>query len=115
MELTIVHYRYLLTIYQLSREMLDVGATELAQRLSVTKPSVTSMLGILMDRGLLVRERYGKIYLTGDGVLLARKFEKRVETVKSRIPSMGFGLTVEETDAVAYGLVALLPERCLET
>ncbi len=114
MELTETHLRYLLTIYELAQTTPDVGAAGVARALNVTKPSVTRMLGILMDKGLLVRERYGKIYLTDTGFLLAKGFRRRVEALKERIPAMALELTEEELLNTACLLAASLPEHALK-
>ena len=110
MELTDTHYRYLLTIYELSRTTLDVGAASVARAMQVSKPSVTRMLKVLMDKGLLVKERYGKIYLTDRGVLLAKKLSDRVGRLKERIPKMELELTEEELGKLAGAMAAVLPE-----
>lgn len=110
MELTNAHLRYLLTIYELGQNVLDVCAAEVAKAMGVSKPSVTRMLGIFMERGLLVRERYGKIYLTDTGVLLARRYSKRVELLCARIPAMKLALTEDETMALACLLATELPD-----
>lgn len=111
MGLTETHLRYLLTIYDLGRTTPDVGAVEIAKALGVSKPSVTRMLGVLMDRGLLVRERYGKVYLTDTGFLLARDFKKKVERLRGLIPQMGLALSEEELLDAACVLAAALSER----
>lgn len=114
MELTEAHLRYLQAIYDCSRQTLEVSPAAVAQALKVSRPSVTRMLGILMDKGYLVREPYGKIYLTDRGVLLARKFSKRTEELQSRIPRMGLHLSAEEIAQTACQLAAILPESCWE-
>jgi len=114
-QLTQTHLRYLLAIYDLGRGKPDVGAAELAKVLAVSKPAVTRMLGILMDRGLLVRERYGKIYLTDTGYLLARDFKCKVERLNGLIPGMGLDLTEEEQQETAYLLAAALPEHVFKS
>lgn len=111
MELTETHLRYLLAIYDLGRITPDVGAVEIAKVLHVSKPSVTRMLGILMDKKLLVRERYGKIYLTDTGFLAARDFKRKVERLQALIPQMGLELTEEERLDAACSLAAVLPEH----
>ena len=58
MEWTCTHLRYLLAIYTLSQKAPNVGAAAVARALGVSCPSVTRMLGILTQRGLLERERY---------------------------------------------------------
>ena len=96
-ELREAHLRYLLAIYELGRNDPNVGTQAVAKALNCSKASVTKMAGILMDMGLLVRERYGKIYLTDTGFLLAKDMLRCVEVIHGRLPAMGFDLTEEET------------------
>ncbi len=111
MELTQTHLRYLMVIYERMQSKLDVSAVDVAKSLGVSKPSVTRMLGNLMDKNLLIRERYGKIYLTDTGFLTARDYTRCVYAVKERVPGMGWMLTAEETLETACLLAANLPER----
>lgn len=113
MKLTSAHLRYLLTIYEISRGNQDVGLTEIARRIKVTKPSATRMLNILMARRLIVRERYGKVYLTDSGFLAARKFQRKTELLRERVPQLGFSLTPEETFEAALALAEVLPDSIL--
>lgn len=112
--LTAAHFRYLMTIYDLSRSMLDVSAVEIAKALHVTKPSVTRMSAVLMDKGFLVRKRYGKIYLTDAGFLAARNFKCRALQLQTLLPKLGLDLTEEESFDLSCLLAASLPERALE-
>ncbi len=104
------HLRYLYAIYELSKTMPDVGCAALAKALDVTKPSVTWMLDALMEKHLIVKKRYGKIYLTDDGYLLARDFDRRVELLAARIPLMGLALTKDETHAAARAMAEAVPQ-----
>lgn len=113
--LTETHLRYLMAIYDLGRTTPDVGAAEIAKTLRVSKPSVTRMLGNLMDRGLVVRERYGKVYLTDTGFLLTKNLKRNMELLQTLIPKMELDLTEEELSDASYLLAAALPDRVFET
>lgn len=115
MEWTCTHLRYLLTIYTLSQKTPNVGAAAVARALQVSCPSVTRMLGVLAQRGLLERERYGKIHLTDQGMVLARTFSQKVTLVETRLPRMGLALTEEELYQAACLLAAALPDHVLDT
>ena len=95
MELTQTHLRYLLAIYDLAQTTPGVSAGDVSKVLAVSKPSVTRMMGLLMERGLLVRERYGKVFLTDAGVLAARDYQGRMERLRELIPKMGLSLSEE--------------------
>lgn len=111
-ELREAHLRYLLAIYELGRNDPDVGIQAVAKSLNCSKASVTKMMAILMDMGLLVRKRYGKIYLTDTGFLLAKDMLRCVEVVHERLPAMRFDLTEEETRDFVRAMVVNLPEHC---
>ena len=72
MQLTAAHLRYLLAIYEVSRTHLDISSRSIAEKLGVTKPSVVRILNLLMEQGMIVKEYYGKIYLTDRGIWVAK-------------------------------------------
>ena len=111
-ELREAHLRYLLAIYELGKSTPDVGTQAVAKALNCSKASVTKMMATLMDMNLLVREKYGKIYLTDTGFLLAKDMLRCVEVICDRLPAVGFDLTREETAALARAIVLSLPEHC---
>ena len=111
-ELREAHIRYLLAIYELGKSNPDVGIQAVAKTLNCSKASVTKMMGVLMDMGLLVRERYGKIYLTDTGFLMAKDLFRCVEVIRERLPAMNFDLTAEETADLIQAIVVNLPEHC---
>ena len=51
----------------------------------------------------MVRERYGKIYLTDSGFLLAKDMLRCIELIHERLPAMGFDLTEEEAQTCSMG------------
>ena len=111
-ELREAHLRYLLAIFELGKDTPDVGIQDVAKTLRCSKASVTKMMGILMDMGLLVREKYGKIYLTDTGFLLAKDLLRCVEVLRERFPKLGLDLTAEEAQDLIHTMVANLPEHC---
>ena len=113
-ELREAHLRYLLAIYELGKSTPDVGTQAVAKALNCSKASVTKMMATLMDMNLMVREKYGKIYLTDTGFLLAKDMLRCVEVICDRLPAVGFDLTREETAALARAIVLSLPEHCRE-
>lgn len=112
--LTAAHARYLLAIYDLARAMPDVSTVELARALGVTKPSVTRMSAVLMEKGYLVRKRYGKLYLTDTGFLAARDFKRKALRLLALLPRLGLDLTEEEGFELSCLMAAFLPERAME-
>lgn len=114
MELTAAHLRYLLAIYALARARSQVVAVDVSKTLGVSKPSVTRMLGVLRERGLLLQERYGKISLTEEGRRLAAAYDGCVRCLGARLEETGLDLTEEERTGLACLLAASLPARTRE-
>ena len=111
-ELREAHLRYLLAIYELGKSTPDVGTQAVAKALNCSKASVTKMMATLMDMNLLVREKYGKIYLTDTGFLLAKDILQCIELIRERLPALGFDLTEEEVRDFVRTMVVNLPEHC---
>lgn len=111
MEISSAHLRYLVAIYEISQKMPDVRSSSVASRMQVSKASVARMLCTLMKKQLIVKERYGKIYLTDRGFLFARDFDRKVRLLTERIPRMGLELTGEEMNAAACAMAAAFLER----
>lgn len=111
MELTSAHLRYLLAIYEVSQTHLDISSRSIAEKLGVTKPSVVRVLNLLMERGMIVKEYYGKIYLTDRGIFVAREVKKQLDEVLAHFPPVEEALTDEERFTAALALTAALPER----
>lgn len=101
MTLTDTNLRYLLAIYHLAKTMPEVTPLAVAQAMGVTKPSVTSILSCLMKHDVIVRKRYGKVYLTDRGVLYARYYDDLLEG----------DFTTEEKEDAALAMAAALPAR----
>ncbi|MBP3508394.1 metal-dependent transcriptional regulator [Oscillibacter sp.] len=112
MELRKSHLRYLLVIYELGRIKPDTGIADIAKALDCSKASVTNMMSNLMEMGLLVRERYGKVYLTDTGFLLAKGLFRCVTELQERLPALGLDLAPEDAGRLAHTIVLDLPESC---
>ena len=111
MELTSAHLRYLLAIYEVSRTHLDISSRSIAEKRGVTKPSVVRIMNLLMDRGMIVKEHYGKIYMTDRGIWVAKQVDQELETILSHFPPVSGELTEEEKLAAALAMTSALPER----
>mgnify|MGYP000770682371 CR=1 FL=1 len=83
----------------------------IAEKLGVTKPSVVRVMNLLMERGMIVKEYYGKIYLTDRGIFVAREVRKQLDEVLAHFPPVEAELTDEERLTAALALTAALPER----
>lgn len=70
---------YLEAIGYLSKENPEVGVTEISDELDVKKPSVTSAVKRLREKGLVEHETYGPVLLTKKGKRLADEVSRRHE------------------------------------
>lgn len=114
MELSPAHLRYLLAIYEAARTQRDISSRTIAERLGVTRPSVARALGQLMERGMIVKAHYGKIYLTDRGSFVARRVQQQLDSVLENFPPLALDaalLTDQEKRQAALALAAALPER----
>lgn len=111
MELTSAHLRYLLAIYEISRIHLDISSRSVAEKLGVTKPSVVRILNLLMERGMIVKEHYGKIYLTDRGLWVAKQVSRELDTILDHFPPVEGDLTGEEKLNAALAMTSALPDR----
>jgi DtxR family Mn-dependent transcriptional regulator len=105
--------RYLLAVYRLSREKQPVPLTDAADALRVRKSSAYEMFDLLVSRGLVVRERGGKLALTENGSAAAERIEARLEALTVLLGSLRLGLTSAELAQAALALAAAMPERDL--
>ena len=111
MELTAAHLRYLLAIYDVSRTHLDISSRSIAEKLGVTKPSVVRIMNLLMERGMIVKEHYGKIYMTDRGIFVAKEVNAQLEQILAHFPPVEEKLTEEERFTAALAMTSALPER----
>ncbi len=73
---------YLEAIYLLEKKQKGVRLTDVAQMLSVSKPSVNKALELMMQSSLVEKEKYSLIYLTPKGNKKAQEIIFRHQTIK---------------------------------
>ncbi|MBW1714928.1 MAG: metal-dependent transcriptional regulator [Deltaproteobacteria bacterium] len=74
---------YLEAIYNLSQEKKVVRVKDIAKRLGVKMPTVTSMLKSLGERGMIDHEKYEYLELTGKGSDIGSEIDQRHQTLKA--------------------------------
>lgn len=111
MELTSAHLRYLLAIYEVSQTHLDISSRSIAEKLGVTKPSVVRIMNLLMEHGMIVKEHYGKIYMTDRGIWVAKQVDQELKTILDHFPPVSGALSDEERFTAALAMTSALPER----
>lgn len=103
--------RYLFAIYSISQTKMIVSSMEVAKALDVTKPSVARVLESLMRRGLVVKERYGKIYLTDRGAFTVHYYQQILEKILRQFPELPFPVSETQRELAAYAMAAALPDE----
>ncbi|WP_072385461.1 manganese-binding transcriptional regulator MntR [Hyphomicrobium sp. CS1BSMeth3] len=93
---------YVELIADLIDEMGEARLVDLAQRLGVSKPTVSHALARLQRDGLVKSERYRSIFLTLKGRKLAISSRERHITVREFL--MALGVDAETADADAEGI-----------
>ena len=68
---------YLETIYNLAREKRAIRVKDIAKRLGVKMPTVTSMLKVLNEKKLIDYEKYEYIELTKKGSNVGQEIDRR--------------------------------------
>lgn len=75
--ITSVMEDYLEAIFDLDREKKTIRVKDIAKKMDVKMPTVTSMLKTLNDRGLVHYEKYEYVELTRDGASVGREMHRR--------------------------------------
>lgn len=70
---------YLETIYDLDLDKRAIRVKDIARRLNVKMPTVTSMLKILSERGLINYQKYEYVELTDQGTSVGKEMHRRHE------------------------------------
>ena len=91
---------YLETIYLLQKDNDGVKAIDIANKLKVSKPSVTNAMNRLKNDGYVSKEHYGIIKLTESGLDYARKIYNRHQLLTDfLVQSLEVDLEVAEKNA----------------
>ncbi len=74
---------YLEAVYNLSQEKRVVRVKDIAKKLGVKMPTVTSMLKTLSEKGMIDHEKYEYLELTGKGSDIGSQIDQRHQTLKT--------------------------------
>lgn len=112
-KITSANIKYLTAIYKLDKNAKGVKCVDIAKNLSVTKPSVHSMIKLMEEMNLVYKPRYGMVFLTDEGKRLAIKFEKHFVTISSYfLNNLCFDKSLSET--AAYALMSEIPQGSID-
>jgi len=90
---------YLEVVYDLIETKGYARASDIAERLDVKPPSVTSMIKKLDDMGLVVYERYRGLKLTDKGKQMARFSRQKHSTITKFLQVLGVREKIAALDA----------------
>lgn len=90
---------YTEAIYELEKKNGLARVTDISNRLSVSKPSVTEALSILKEKGIIIYSPYKPINLTPKGKSLAKKIKKKHDILRDFLEKI---LKVESEKAKIY-------------
>jgi DtxR family Mn-dependent transcriptional regulator len=94
---------YVETILQLFVEKKGIRVSDIAERMEVSKPSVSAALQVLARQGLVNHEPYEVISLTSRGEKVARSVLRRHEILK-RFLSDVLAIPAKDAEATACGM-----------
>lgn len=109
MEYTKSQEEYIKTIYILQNMESEVRITDIANRLNVTKPSVTRSVKNLANKGIVNYKTYGSICLTEEGNKIAKNIIKKQDTMTNFLTEI-LGVDLEKTEKEASILKSCLSE-----
>ncbi|MGH2639205.1 MAG: metal-dependent transcriptional regulator [Rhabdochlamydiaceae bacterium] len=97
---------YLETINALIDEKGFAASVDIAERMNVSKPTVTSIVKKLHNQGFLIHEKYRGLKLTQKGKKLAEEMQKKHELITSFLMLFGVEEKVAKQDAelIEHGL-----------
>ncbi len=92
---------------------LSVRVTDIAARLSVSKPSVLTALKALEERGFVEHERYRGVTLTESGRIRSAKIQERHRFLTTFLRSV-VGVSAETAEKDACRMEHVLSDETLE-
>ncbi len=90
---------YLKTILIIQKQLGYVRSVDIAEKLSVTKPSVSRTVHLLESQGLIVLDSHRHIKLTPAGQTQAAKLYDRQRLLKTLLISLGVSAQTAAVDA----------------
>jgi DtxR family Mn-dependent transcriptional regulator len=112
--LTSVMEDYLETIFDLDKNKKVVRVKDIARKMDVKMPTVTSMLKTLSQRGLVHYEKYEYVELTKDGADVGREMRRRHEILKKFLTDI-LKIGVRTADEEACKMEHTLSPETLES
>lgn len=97
--------RYLIAIYELSPEGKSIRSIDIANALNVKRPTVFRMLEMMSKENLVVKDSYGAVRLTAEGIKIAgRLYSTYLLANKFFIDHIGSNQENAKNDAMILSL-----------
>lgn len=87
------------TIYELEDEFGAAAPSDIAEKLAVKAPSVTSALQKLDSLGMAEYQRYQHVNLTQKGREIAKMLDRRNRTIRDFLQLIGVSEEIAQSDA----------------
>lgn len=104
---------YLETVYLLERNHGHAHVVDIANRLDVSKPSVTKAMKLLKEKGLIHKEAYGSITLTKEGLARSEKIYREHQLI-SLFLEHSLELSADEASENACKIEHVLSDKMVE-
>jgi len=104
---------YLETIYILENDHDHAHVVDIAERLGISKPSVTKSMNRLKEEGLINKEAYGHVNLTEKGEAIASKIYYRHCTI-TKFLKKSLGLDPDEAAKNACRMEHVITDAMME-
>lgn len=101
---------YLETIYILEKSYGHAHVSEVAERLDVSKPSVTKAVKQLKSQGLVDQEPYSSITLTEEGEKISKRIHKNHKLITLFLED-SLGLDIDEAEKNACKIEHILTDK----
>lgn len=101
---------YLEAILQLENDAGQVRSVDVANKLSVTRPSVNKAIAALKEEGLVTQELYGNISLTPKGREYAKEVMERHCTLRDFLKTV-LGVDDENAEADACRMEHIISDQ----
>ncbi|MGN0614019.1 MAG: metal-dependent transcriptional regulator [Porcipelethomonas sp.] len=106
-------YKYLLTVYQLSKSMKVVRSVDIANSLSVTRPSVSRMLKCMVRLGIIEEDFTTSVRLTALGRETAENLSQNYNMIYKFFTEI-LRLSDHEASEQSIIFIASFPENTVE-
>ena len=91
---------YLRVIFELSKSKESIRSSDVAEKLGITRASVSRMMTELKKSGLIEKEKYGSVVLTERGYKLAAQIKNKHDLIKLFLTNvLGVSESIANIDA----------------